>query len=157
MPKGRPPLPISLHKLAATYDPRHHDKRAHEPEAAGELSESKPPWWFNARQRRIWARTIAAAPRHVLRTIDWQMFAEYCVLVDTFTLAQREQNKQKLLDAAGQPSRYLRVIRQTVEILCKLRSEMGFTPVARSRLATAEPPAEEPKGFELVQPPRKVA
>jgi P27 family predicted phage terminase small subunit len=143
MPTGRPPLPIQIHKLAATYDPRHHDKRAVEPEAPGELSELRPPWWLNARQRRVWDRTLRDAPKTILRKIDWQMLAEYCVLADTFAVAQRAQNKLKLLQDNGMPSPYLRIVRQSVEVLTRLRAEMGFSPVARTRLGTPAAKAEE--------------
>jgi hypothetical protein len=34
-------------------------------------------------------------------------------------------------------------------VLCTLRGEMGFTPVARTRLATAAPPEEVAGEFEL--------
>ena len=107
------------------------------------LADTKAPWWLNARQKRIWKRTLENAPKGVLKRIDWEVFAEYCVMVDTFTLAQRKQNKLDLLDGAGQPSSYLRIVRQTVELLTKLRAELGFSPVARVRLGTPAVKVEE--------------
>jgi phage terminase small subunit len=152
MPKGRPPQPIALHRLAGTYRPEVHASRAHEPLAEGDLRDDKPPHWLKERQKRIWHATIADAPRGILRRIDRQMFIEYVLLVDTVTEAAKAQNKLQLVDLEGRPSFYLRLMRQTIELTSKLRGEMGFSPVARTRLATADPPAE-PKGFELVRVP----
>jgi phage terminase small subunit len=147
---GRPPKPLSLHRLQGTYNATRHGARAHEPRAPGELAE-EPPAWMNERQQRIWRETLADAPKGILRRVDRQMFTEYVGLVDIVTEAQRAQNKLELLDAEGRPQVYLRVIRQTVEVLCKLRGEMGFSPVSRTRLGTAAAPAEEAEGFAVVR------
>jgi P27 family predicted phage terminase small subunit len=149
---GRPPKPVSLLRLSGTYQPSRHDKRAHEPHAPGEASE-KPPHWFLERQKRLYRRAVADAPRGVLRRIDERLLAAYVLHTDVMIEAAKAQNKEKLLDADGTSSAYLRILRQHTELMITLGNQLGFSPLARIRLATAEePPREEPEGFELIRP-----
>ena len=153
--------PVALHRLHGTYQPSRHAYRAHEPEALGELAEVKPPSWLNTGQKRIWREVISDAPRGILQRADFRMFVNYIVLADSLETAVKAQNKVKqLVDADGKPSPYLRIIRQTVEVMTRLQAEMGFTPVARSRLGTPLPSAPpEPQNahqqFEVIEAKRR--
>lgn len=142
MPKGRPPQPIALHKLAGTYRPEKHDKRAIEPVAPGDLAQCEPPQWMNAQQRRIWHDILARAPLGVLRAIDLELFAAYVELVDCYTIAVKTQNELKVLDAQGALSPYRKVIKDCVLQMVRLQAEMGFTPAARARLGAPEGPKQ---------------
>ena len=100
------------------------------------------------------------APGHFAAR-DCRMFVNYIVLADSLETAVKAQNKVKqLVDADGKPSPYLRIIRQTVEVMTRLQAEMGFTPVARSRLGTPLPSAPpEPQNahqqFEVIEAKRR--
>jgi P27 family predicted phage terminase small subunit len=156
MARGPKSKPIAVLKLQNTFQPVRHAHRQYEPRAEGNLADSKEPWWFTARQRRRWKELLAIAPRGVLRSADRALAAQYIVLLDRFETAARAQNKAKLLTADGHPSPYLRIERQTIELLHKIGAELGLSPISRTRLATGDLPPEEPKGFELIQP-RRVA
>ena len=152
---GRPPKPIAIHKLQGTFQPVRHAHREHEPYAEGELADTRVPHWMLKRQKRLWREAIATAPRGVLRQADRHTFIGYILAVDTMIEAAKAQNRAQLLQPNGMPSPYLRMIRQTLEMMSKLANDLGFSPAARIRLATGEPPPpEQPKGFEMVTPRR---
>jgi P27 family predicted phage terminase small subunit len=129
-----------------------HDRRRYEPQADGELKNIQPSAWMNARQKRLWREDLAAPPQGVLRRVDRRLFAGYIVCVDTFIEAAKAQNKSPLLDADNRPSPYLRVTRQTLEVMVRLGAELGMSPVSRTRLGTAAPVEEQKGGFEAVPP-----
>jgi P27 family predicted phage terminase small subunit len=143
MPKGRPPLPISLHRLQASYQPFRHDARALEPEAAGQLNDTKPPWWFSGSQRRRWKELIEIAPKEILRRADRELAVQYIVKLDRFHRAARAQNKLPLLQDNGTVSSYLRLERQLSERLQSLGAELGLSPTSRARLGSRAPKPEE--------------
>jgi P27 family predicted phage terminase small subunit len=95
---------------------------------------------------------LAIAPHGVLKAADRALAVQYIVLLDRFETAARAQNKAKLLTEDGHPNPYLRIERQTIELLHKIGAELGLSPVSRTRLATSDPPAEQANGFEMVQP-----
>jgi phage terminase small subunit len=149
---GRPPKPASVLRLQGTFRKHRHDRRAHEPQPAGEISE-KPPHWMLERQKRLWREAVAEAPRGILRQIDGKLLTAFVLHTDVTIEVGKAQNKTaKLLDAEGRPSAYLRLLRQHTEMMIALGAQLGFSPIARTRLATVEPPPEEPKGFDLVRP-----
>ena len=149
MPGGRPPRPIALHNLAATYRPENHDKRAIEPVAPGELKDCQPPQWMTESQRALWDDMLQRAPLGVLHTIDLELFAAYVEVVDCYIGAVRTQNELRLFDAQCAVSPYRKVIKDCLLLMVRLQSEMGFTPAARARLGQ---PAELPASGKEADP-----
>jgi P27 family predicted phage terminase small subunit len=147
--RGQPPKPTAVHKLEGTLRPYHGQRR--DPVAPGSLSTKSPPTWMSDTQREMWMETLLDAPRDVLARIDWQMFASYIELADRHQRAVLAQ--RKLDDGQALPfltkrkggvgtSPYIRIINNTVLLMARLQSEMGFTPVARARLLRA--PGDDP-------------
>jgi phage terminase small subunit len=152
---GRPPKPTSLLRLQDTYNVTRHGRRAaHERQAPVEIS-AKPPHWMAERQKRLYRQVVAEAACGVLRAIDGKLLTAFVLHLDVIIESGKAQKSTTLLDAEGKPSAYLRLLRQHTLPLVALAAQLGFSPIARVRLATEIPPlAEEPTGFELVQPKR---
>jgi P27 family predicted phage terminase small subunit len=163
MQRGRPPKPVTIHRLQGTYQRVRHDKRAHEPHAEGELAESEPPEWMTADQQRIWRKVAAEAPKGILRQADRLLFQNYVLLADRLETAAKTQIA---LDAkaATAPllakgavsaiiSPYIRIMNACTVLMTQLQGEMGFTPSSRARMGQPHPPAEEAdRRFEVISP-----
>jgi len=138
-----------LHRLRGTYQPVRHDKRAVEPVTTGELGEVGPPEWMTESQRAIWQDILKRVPKGILRAIDAELFAAYCELVDCHqqvVQAQAAMNAKSeapflIRSASGVVlSPYVRIRNQTVLLMARLASEMGFSPTSRAALGTPREP-----------------
>jgi phage terminase small subunit len=133
MPRGEKPKPISIHRLEGTYRPARHTPRR-EPKAPGDLTKRAPPAWMTKAQKARWVDILSRAPQGVLADIDEEQFAAYVVHVDVFVEAAKKQAGQPLIDDKGFVAPLLRLMRQTIEVMVRIQSEFGFTPVGRTRL-----------------------
>lgn len=146
--RGRPPKPTQILKQQGTFEPGRHAGRAlREPEAEGNLDFKPPPEWLTPAQRDFWCETLLDAPRDLLKRIDWAMFTEYVQTWDryvTAVLAQRKLDADAplpfLVKGSNGPvtSPYLRQMNHCIVLLTRLQVEMGFTPVARTRIGAIE-------------------
>ena len=134
------------------------DRRAHEPEAEGNLADAKAPHWLLERQKRLWRQAVADAPP-VLRNIDRTLVTAFVLHADILVEIGKLQNKTGLVDGKGNPSVYLRLLRQHSEVLVTVGNQIGFSPAARIRLgqpAAIPPSAAEPDNpharFDVVLP-----
>ena len=145
MRRGTKPKPTELKRLAGTWRPSR-APAGPEPLAPGLIQ--GPPAHFSARQREIWAETLANAPRQLWRKADVGMLEGYVVGRSLLETANIEQAK---IDAANQrplmvlgdrgtliPSPYLRVIRLAAEMIARFGAELGMSPSARSTLSVDE-------------------
>jgi len=145
MRRGTKPKPTEVKKLAGTWRPCR-APAGPEPLAPGLIQ--GPPAHFSARQREIWAETLADAPRQLWRKADVGMLEGYVVGRSLLETANIEQAK---IDTANQrplmvlgdrgtliPSPYLRVIRLASEMIARFGAELGMSPSARSTLAVDE-------------------
>jgi|SRR6516165_1048977 phage terminase small subunit len=155
---GRPPKSVTLHRLEGTFRHDRHDHRAHEPAAAGSPADAKAPHWMLERQKRRWRQAVAEAPP-VLRNIDETLVTAFVLHADVLVEVAKLHNKARLIDAEGNPSVYLRVLRQHTEVLVALGNQLGFSPAARIRLgqpAVQPPTATEPDNpharFDIIHP-----
>lgn len=109
-------------------------------EALGELNLKSCPKFLSPRQREIWKHVIATAPEKLLRRLDRDLVAAWCVASDRM----REANRQ--LATLTDPDE-LRVCRKelndSTRLLTSLSSQLGFSPAARERIR-AEPEAKQP-------------
>jgi len=153
--KGRPRKPILLHRMEGTYQPSRHAYRVHEPQPPGELAGAAPPRWLTVRQKRLWRDILERAPKGVLRLADLEAFAGYVLHIDIMIETAKKQAQLALVDSDGKPSPYLRLLRQTAEVMSKLQAELGFTPVARTRLGGSQAAADPfgtRLGLEVIEP-----
>jgi P27 family predicted phage terminase small subunit len=160
MKTGRPPKPISLHRLEGTYNATRHAGRQHEPCAEGELAEVAPPEWMTAEQQRIWREVVAEAPKGILRRADRRLMINYVALAERFETAAKTQialdagKTAPLLvkgTAGTSVSPYIRIMNHCIALMTQLQGEMGFTPSARARLGTPAPPVEAAEGFAVLR------
>jgi phage terminase small subunit len=141
MRRGTKPRPTELKKMAGTFRPC----RATGPEPLAPGLIEDPPVHFSARQREIWAETLANAPRQLWRKADLGMVTGYVVGLSLLETANAMQakidngNERPLLivghNNVVMPSPYLRVIRFAAEMVARFGAELGMSPSARSALA----------------------
>ena len=89
MPRGGKTKPVAIHRLQGTYQPIRHARRAHEPEAQGDLTKRPPLAWMTRGQKERWVDILSRAPQGVLADIDQEQFAAYVVHVDVFVEAAK--------------------------------------------------------------------
>jgi phage terminase small subunit len=146
MPRGgSKPKPARLLQLQGTYQKTRHDRRANEPQCAAGLADWPVPPWLTLRQRQLWTEFVGTAPAGVLQSADWPLLASYCVHVDLLRDAAELQARAELVGVDGRPSPYLRIARQTTDVLVKIAAQLGFCPVSRAQLGTPLAPAELPE------------
>jgi P27 family predicted phage terminase small subunit len=163
MPRGGKTKPVLIHKLQGTYQPVRHARRAHEPKAPDDLTKLPPPAWMTKAQKERWKDILRRAPKGVLADIDQEQFTAYVVHVDTFVEAAKAQAGKPLINEKGVVAPLLRLMRQTTEVMVRIQSEFGFTPVGRTRLgmpaggAGDDPePGSPHQRFDTVLPDGKV-
>ena len=150
--RGRKPIPTSLLRARGTFRQARHAHRAVEPLAPGHLRE--PPSHLTDSQRELWHFAIANAPAEILRFVDYGVLTAYVVALDQHKQATEQQARidegaalpllSKARDGTPIPSPYLRVIQRAADLMLRCASELGFTPIARTRLAGPSAPASIP-------------
>jgi P27 family predicted phage terminase small subunit len=141
--RGRKPVPVTVHRARGTFRRGRHAGRAIEPLAPGDPRE--PPLQLTESQRELWRFAVANAPANILRSVDFGVLAAYVVALDPHKQATELQAKidqgaalpllSKAKDGTPVPSPYLRVIHRAADVMLRCASELGFTPIARTRLA----------------------
>jgi len=132
---------IAEHRLAGTYQPSVHGRRAHEPQAPGWLIDDPLPEKLTPRQRALWRSVLKRAPRYTLCAADREIFAAYIVAVDVWEQARLAQSTSPLI-IDGKPAPAIRILREQSIVMYRLADRLGFSPFARSGLGTAAPPAD---------------
>jgi len=154
---GRPPIPTEVHKQRGTYNPTRHGRdRAGEPRPSEDLRE-KAPAGLTAKERQEWQRQVRQLPRGVVKQLDqrWLLiWVKAAVRHDMATAAlmrSAEADPAHPFQVAGarggwQPSPLLTVIAQAEAAMKAASTELGFSPVSRTRIrstgaaATTEAP-----------------
>ena len=154
MRRGAKPKPTELKKIAGTWRPC---RAPAGPESLAPGLIQGPPAHFSARQREIWAETLANAPRQLWRKADVGMLEGYVVgrsLLETANIEQAkiDAGNQRPLMVLGDrgtliPSPYLRVIRLASEMIARFGAELGMSPSARSTMSIDENPPEPDQGW----------
>jgi P27 family predicted phage terminase small subunit len=108
-----------------------------EPIPVGDLSD--PPDWMSETQRSGWNYAIEHAPAGLLRKLDRSVLTVWVTAEDLHRRAVEQVDKFGILTKAphtGQPiqSPYLAVVNKQAALMMKAAAELGFTPVARSRI-----------------------
>src|ERR1700720_3017152 len=102
----------------------------------------KPPSWFSKDARAEWQRVMPIlAARNTITEADLPTLENYCTSIGTVREAQREINKHGLIvESARGPKRNpafgIQNAAMTTARLCA--SELGLTPVSRSRPSVRE-------------------
>jgi phage terminase small subunit len=119
-------------------------KSKDEPKLIADLS--SPPDYFTDDQKASWDYALAHSPPGLLKLADRGMLAVWVAAEDLHRQAMIEQSKGRLLwrpPGASQPqqSPYLPIINRQALIMIKAASELGFTPVSRTRVYAGTQPA----------------
>ena len=138
--RGRKPKPSHLRVIEGNRGKRRLNAR--EPRPLGDLHEA--PEWFTDAQRDVWTYAIANAPAGLLKRLDRDVMAGWCVACEMHRRATMQQAK---IDAAsGLPlltrspeghliqSPYLPIINRQAVLMAKFAAELGFSPSSRSRI-----------------------
>jgi P27 family predicted phage terminase small subunit len=133
--KGRKPKPTYLKLLAG--NPGKRPLNEAEPKPKGDLAEA--PEWMTDAQRAIWTEAISHAPRGLLKKLDDSVFTAWVVARDFHRQATMACAERGLMTKGeGKQSPYLTVVNRQAVMMVKCASELGFTPVARSRVTLGE-------------------
>ena len=138
--KGRKPVPTHLKMLHG--NPGKRPLNRDEPVPEGELTD--PPEWMPESQKTAWNYAIQHAPAGLLKKLDRSILVVWVVAEDLHHRAAEMVEKFGILTKApntGLPiqSPYLPVVNRQALIMMKAAEQLGFTPVARSRVQIAEP------------------
>jgi P27 family predicted phage terminase small subunit len=140
--KGRKPKPTHLKLLAG--NPGHRPLNEAEPKPKGDLAEA--PAWMTDAQRAIWAEAISHAPPGLLKKLDGSVFTAWVVALDFHRQATIACAVRGLMtttrEGEAKQNPLLAVVNRQAVILVKCASELGFTPVARTRIAVGDNPPD---------------
>lgn len=156
--RGRKPKPTHLRLIAGNAGKRKINRNEPKPRAA--LTE--PPDWFNDEQREAWQYAIDNAPSGLLFKLDRSILVVWVVAEGihreaTEQLAQTGllvRNRPRQVDMFGDapaprgaivPSPLLGIMYKQANIMMRAAEQLGFSPMARSRVEV-NAPAEDDEG-----------
>lgn len=136
--KGRKPKPAALHELHGNPS-KLNMKTRREPAAPGDLAVA--PDWMTEEQKAAWRYAVANAPLGILRAADRGALAVWVVAEDTHRRASTALGSSGLLvrngDGPAEANPLIHIAHKQALVMIKAAAELGFTPVARARLAGA--------------------
>lgn len=111
-----------------------------------------PPEFLSEWQRVIWADALAKMPLGLLKDMDASAFAAWVACYDRFQQANEALKKSPMVirgsTGGAMQSPWAKIARQESLLLRTLGSDLGFSPVARTRIAIEEPfEDDDPKGY----------
>ena len=107
-----------------------------EPKPEGDLL--RAPDWLTEEQKRDWAYAIAHSPAGLLKKIDRDAVAIYCVAMSTVVTCQEKLAVTGLVvvsrtrGAVTNP--FVRIQRNAMLVALKAAAELGFMPASRSKI-----------------------
>lgn len=117
-----------------------------EPVPSGLLHDA--PDWLSESEKNIWDYAIAHSPAGLLKMVDSEMLASWCIATNTLREALSKLRASSLLikGSKGTPviSPYHRIVTQQIVLLKALAAELGFSPAARTGIAIEEHEIEDP-------------
>ena len=136
--RGRKPKPTEL-KLV-TGNPGRRPLPKNEPKTRGPLG--GPPKWMTDEQRGIWEEAIKEAPLGVLTASDRHLFTTWVCAVNLHRKAAMEVGEQgiTLTTTNGNiiQSPCVGAMNTQAQIIMRASSELGFSPVSRSRVTVPD-------------------
>jgi len=140
--RGRKPKPTVLKDLHGSEEPRN----PAEPIAEGDLADSPLdyPEYFTSEQRDTWEYAVRHSPPNLLKRIDAPMLELWVIAFCALRDAAREYAKSGVLQQDGRSSPAIMVIKNMGATVKSVASELGFTPVSRTRINSVV--AGEPLG-----------
>lgn len=98
------------------------------------------PSWFNQQQKDLWNGVMENAPHGLITSLDENLLAIWCVACQLHREATENVSKNGIIiespkQKTPMQNPYLCVINRQSEIMMRAAGELGFTPVARSRIS----------------------
>jgi len=142
--RGRPRKPAYLRMIEGDTRNRgvnkHNELLAAEPIPLYPLGEA--PESLDDVGKEVWYRITRELPRGMLRSTDCYLVESYCNAVSLYREAHDKLKKSSMLikDPSGhaRQSPYLAIMNTQSRIMHKLGSELGLSPVARTRISIPE-------------------
>ena len=135
--RGRKPTPTFLRVIRGNPSKRAMPKR--EPVPHGDLL--KAPEFLSDAQRRYWTQAIAALPPGLLKRSDSPLLAGFVMAYATAIECNDKMAYTSLVIGVGPKSSrvlmgnpYERIRRQNISLMVKIASEIGLSPVSRTRI-----------------------
>jgi P27 family predicted phage terminase small subunit len=133
------PRPKPTHLKLLQGNPGHRPLPVDEPMPDGALVE--PPAHLNAIQQRIWRESLANAPEGLMRRLDSNVLARFCVAQSIFEDANEKVTRLgSIVNGPGNVpmhNPYLSVLNRQSGIMRQCSDELGFSPAARTRVKVA--------------------
>lgn len=108
-----------------------------EPQVDGDIAEI-PPEFLSARAQYYWRKTVADAPKGMLKSTDHGVMMGYCVACADFEFASIQVEQVGPVIAykrnGFQQNPYVSIKRNAFERLKAAAAELGLTPSSRSRV-----------------------
>ena len=148
---SRPPTPTALRLVnnGKLLRREHRERAAREPQGTPGLRE--PASYLNAEQLAIWRRIEADSPPGLLQRTDSDLVESYVMLLSARNAAARGFNDsaQIMIPSVGRRGTvvlnpFLKQLRNLTSDLRLLQGDLGFTPLARGRVAPGMPKPTEP-------------
>lgn len=140
---GRKPTPKHL-KLVRNNPGKRADPPAYVP--ASPDDKPRMPVGLNDDEKTIWRRVMRNAPLGLLRAVDAELLLQWVRARALYDEASEKLRGSAMLIKTpnGMPAQspFLAIINRQSELMRKIGSELGFSPVARTRLGVSddEPP-----------------
>ena len=143
MTRGRKPTPIPLRVIQGNPGKRALPKPKPKPAAIAPRSVGRPkeavamPHGLDADEKKIWKRLVAASPAGVLTRADEEKLTLAVKARRLYDMADAQISPETMLRTWGQslrPHPAIRIRREAALELAKLLSDLGFDPIARTRL-----------------------
>ena len=147
---ARPRKPSHLKMIEGSRDRRPWVLQAREPAPTTNIE--MPPAFLSERQQLIWADALAKMPFGLLKDIDASAFAAWVACYDRFQQANDALQKSAMVirgtTGGAMQSPWAKIARQESLLLRSLGSELGFSPVSRTRIALDAPEEDnDPNGY----------
>jgi P27 family predicted phage terminase small subunit len=140
--------PLAQLKAEGAYRADRHGFRREVP-AEGDLSTRAAPAHLTELERQVWKQTLNVAPRALLKTADTVLLASFCSAVARHRRALAEYWVVPLVSDDGVLTPLARELTRLELLISRLGSELGLSPIARTRINAPEPP----KGLEEIETP----
>lgn len=133
--RGGKPIPSYLKIVRG--NPGRRPLNESEPKPVGNLD--VPPDWLTAAQKEGWRYVIQHAPVGLLKRLDSALLVIWVVAEDLHRQAAESLAKSRSLLARGSMrqivvSPYIAIMNGQALIMLKTASELGFSPVSRTRI-----------------------
>lgn len=142
---ARKPIPTHLKLLSG--NPGKRPLNTDEPVVKQTLKNTKPPKELSAVAKKMWVNTLDNSPEDLLKVLDFTELMRFCVSYDLYLTALKNVQKYGAVVVNEKgfaiESPWVKIMNKQSEIMAASGSNLGFSPVSRTRIRmTMEKPKE---------------